>query len=89
MVLLLIGLETACLASRFGLELLGANVTDPVVKLIYGLSSLPGTLSDQTTAASQFDLAALIWMGLGVALWYGAMRRFPLLPRIFPAPAKG
>lgn len=87
--LLVIGLEAALLVTRFGFEWLGANGTDAVVKLIYRFSGLPGTLPRAATGVHTFDLAALIWLGLAVALWYGAMRKHSLLPRIFSSPAKG
>ena len=84
-----LGLESAALLSRVGFVLLGANVTDPVTKLLYGVTALPGTLQHLATAQSRFDLGALIWLGVVVALWYGTMRNYSLLPRVFPAPAKG
>ena len=52
----LLGLEAALLLSRFGLEWLGANVTDPVTKLIYQYSGLPGTLQAPVRV-----LARLTW----------------------------
>ena len=87
--LLAIGLMAALLVTRFGLEWLGANVTDQVTKLIYKFSGFPGTLQNPATGVHSFDLGALIWLGLVVAIWYGAMRNRSLLPRVFAAPAKG
>ena len=89
LVLLTLGLEATALAVRAGFEGLGANVTDPVVKLIYRVTGFPGTLQHPASGVGAFDLGAVIWLGVIVALWYGAMRRYTLLPRIFPAPVKG
>jgi formate dehydrogenase subunit gamma len=87
--LLVVGLEAALLATRFGFELLGANVTDPVTKMIYRFSGLPGTLQNPATGVHSFDLGALFWLGLAIALWYGVLRNRALLPRTLPAPARG
>ena len=89
LVLLGLGLECMAIVSRFGLELLGAVNTDPVIKLIYRVTGFPGTVQHAASTVHTWDLGALLWLGLGMALWYGAMRRHSLLPRIFPAPAKG
>jgi formate dehydrogenase subunit gamma len=64
---LVLGLGGALLLSRFGLQWLGANVTDPVTKLIYQFSGLPGTLQNASTGVRAFDLAALIWAGFAFA----------------------
>jgi formate dehydrogenase subunit gamma len=85
---LVLGLYAAALFTRWGLEWLGANATDAVVKLIYQVTALPGTAGN-STAAHVFDLGAVVWCGLVVALLYGTMRRYALLPRVLPSPSKG
>jgi formate dehydrogenase subunit gamma len=86
-IVLLIGLEGALLLSRFGLEWLGANVTDPVTKLIYQYSGLPGALQHTSTGVRAFDLAALIWAGFAFAAAFAVAKssRFVAEPRHVPA----
>ena len=83
--LLILGLEACLLLTRFAFEWLGANVTDPVTKLIYRFSGLPGTLPHPATGVRSFDLGALVWLGVALAIWYGVRRRRALLPHISPA----
>lgn len=87
--LLVVGLEAATLLSRFGFELLGANVTDPVIHAIYRFSSLPGTATNGATGVNVFDLGALIWLGVAVSIWYGILRNSSLLPDSVPVSARG
>jgi formate dehydrogenase subunit gamma len=64
---LVLGLEGTLLLTRFALQWLGANVTDPVTKLIYQYSGVPGTLQHTSTGVRAFDLAALVWGGFAFA----------------------
>jgi formate dehydrogenase subunit gamma len=88
-VLLLLGLEAAGLLVRFGFEWLGAVVTDPTTKFIYRFTNVPGTIQHQISNTHQLDYGAIFWFGLVVALWYGVMRRYRLLPHTLPTPASG
>ncbi|GEM_PF-157439 len=83
--MLALGLEASLLAVRLGFEWLGANATDPVTKLIYRFSGLPGTLHHQAAGLHQFDLAALIWLGLLAVALVAMTRAEDLLPRLMPA----
>lgn len=89
MLLTALGFEGALLATRFGFEWLGANVTDPVTKMIYRFSGLPATVQHSSTGVHSFDLAALVWLGTVVAIGYGIARSRPLLPRTLLQPLEG
>lgn len=87
--LLATALAGAGLISRIGFELLGANVTDPVIHAIYRFTGLPGTSTAAATAVSVFDFGAVIWLGLAISLWYGIARNFAMLPNSLPVSARG
>ncbi len=77
--ILVVALEAALLLARVGFEWLGANGTDPVIRLIYRFSAMPGT--EQTSAGvHRFDIAAVFWFGLVLALVVGMVRGQHLLP---------
>lgn len=86
--LLVAGSVAAALLSRAGLELLGANVTDPVIHALYRVTSFPGT-STPVTASHVFDLAALVWLGLAICACYAIARGDSFLPRVTAVSAKG
>lgn len=88
LIVLALGLEGALLLTRFGLEWLGANVTDPVTKLIYQFSSLPGTVQQSSTGVRSIDLAALIWAGFVCLAAVAVARSHLLLPQPIRAPTK-
>jgi formate dehydrogenase subunit gamma len=87
-VLLALGVESALLLVRFGFEWLGANTTDQITKQFYRFSGLPGTSTHAATATHVFDLGALIWFGLIVAVWLGVSRGQAFLPRTLSVPSK-
>jgi formate dehydrogenase subunit gamma len=80
-VLLLIGAEGVLLGVRAAFEWLGANPTDPVTRWLYRLSGLPATLTHHAAGFHRFDLAALVWAGLAVAVLLTLVRGQALLPR--------
>lgn len=79
-ILLFLGLEASLLIVRFGFEWLGANVTDPVTKMIYRFSGLPTTLQHPATGSHELDLAAIIWFGLLAAMFLAVKSGDALLP---------
>lgn len=88
LVLLALGFEGALLLVRFGFEWLGANTTDQITKQFYRFSGLPGTSTHAATAVHVFDLGALVWFGLIVAVWLGVARGLDILPRTISLPSK-